>query len=212
MSLPGSGPWCMIRVRRAAGSVQRRPHCAANIPDVRCRLSPPPCRRLGQRRPQGRVARSPPAPLYMDHRDLHERFLQPVFPELAAHLRPHGSGCDLHRQRRRRPTGAPPSRASLHQHRCTRATGARLYHRHDAAEGVSCGGSPAGRSRAGRPQGSWRRDGRRRRLRPARFCQAQTPVLAEQFSSREHDAFRVPYLSDKAPEDEFHGQAVKTVA
>ena len=37
-------------------------------------------------------------------------------------------------------------------------------------------------------------------------------VLAEQFSSREHDAFRVPYLSDKAPEDEFHGQAVKTVA
>ena len=31
-------------------------------------------------------------------------------------------------------------------------------------------------------------------------------------SSMEHDAFRVPYLSDKAPEDEFHGQAVKTVA
>ena len=39
-----------------------------------------------------------------------------------------------------------------------------------------------------------------------------TRVLAEQFSSMEHDAFRVPYLSDKAPEDEFHGQAVKTVA
>ena len=28
----------------------------------------------------------------------------------------------------------------------------------------------------------------------------------------EHDAFRVPYLSDKRPEDAFHGQAVKTVA
>ena len=37
-------------------------------------------------------------------------------------------------------------------------------------------------------------------------------VLAEQFSSMEHDAFRVPYLSDKIPEDAFHGQAVKTVA
>ena len=44
------------------------------------------------------------------------------------------------------------------------------------------------------------------------LCRAQTPVRAEQFSSMEHDAFRVPYLSDKAPEDEFHGQAVKTVA
>ena len=28
----------------------------------------------------------------------------------------------------------------------------------------------------------------------------------------EHDAFRVPYLSDKIPEAAFHGQAVKTVA
>ena len=28
----------------------------------------------------------------------------------------------------------------------------------------------------------------------------------------EHDAFHVAYLSDKIPEDEFHGQAVKTVA
>ena len=28
----------------------------------------------------------------------------------------------------------------------------------------------------------------------------------------EHDAFRVPYLSDEIPEAAFHGQAVKTVA
>ena len=48
--------------------------------------------------------------------------------------------------------------------------------------------------------------------RPARFCQEQTLVLAEQFSSMEHDAFRVPYLSDKIPEAAFHRQAVKTVA
>ena len=42
---------------------------------------------------------------------------------------------------------------------------------------------------------SWHRGsdggGRRRGRRPARFCQEQTPVLAEQFSSMEHDAFRV---------------------
>ena len=36
--------------------------------------------------------------------------------------------------------------------------------------------------------------------------------LYGQFSSMEHDAFRIPYWSDKIPEDEFHGQAVKTVA
>ena len=28
----------------------------------------------------------------------------------------------------------------------------------------------------------------------------------------EHDAFHVAYLSDKIPEDAFHGQAVRTVA
>ena len=53
---------------------------------------------------------------------------------------------------------------------------------------------------------------RRRGRRPAWFCQEQTPVLAEQFSSMEHDAFHVSYLSDKIPEAVFHGQAVKTVA
>ena len=37
-------------------------------------------RGLGQRRPQGRLARFPPAALHMDHRDLHDRFLQPFFP------------------------------------------------------------------------------------------------------------------------------------
>ena len=53
---------------------------------------------------------------------------------------------------------------------------------------------------------------RRRGRRPAGFCQEQTPVMIEQFSSMEHDAFHVAYLSDKIPEDAFHGQAVKTVA
>ena len=48
--------------------------------------------------------------------------------------------------------------------------------------------------------------------RPARFCQQQTHVLAEQFSSIEHNAFRIPYLSDTIPEAAFHRQAVKTVA
>ncbi len=36
--------------------------------------------------------------------------------------------------------------------------------------------------------------------------------MIEQFSSMERDAFHVSYLSDKIPEDAFHGQAVKTVA
>ena len=53
---------------------------------------------------------------------------------------------------------------------------------------------------------------RRRGRKPAWVCQEQTPVLTEQFSSMEHDAFHVAYLSDKIPEDAFHGQAVKTVA
>ena len=48
--------------------------------------------------------------------------------------------------------------------------------------------------------------------RPAGFCQEQTPVIAEQFSSVECDAFHVSYLSDKIPEAVFHGQVVKTVA
>ena len=53
---------------------------------------------------------------------------------------------------------------------------------------------------------------RRRGRRPAGFCQEQTPVMTEQFSSMERDAFDIPYLSYKIPEAVFHGQAVKTVA
>ena len=53
---------------------------------------------------------------------------------------------------------------------------------------------------------------RRRGRRPAWFCQEQTLVLTEQFSSMERDAFHVSYLSDKIPEAVFHGQTVKTVA
>ena len=52
----------------------------------------------------------------------------------------------------------------------------------------------------------------RRDRRPAGFCQEQTPVLTEQFSSMQRDAFHVLYLSYKIPEAVFHGQAVKTVA
>ena len=48
--------------------------------------------------------------------------------------------------------------------------------------------------------------------RPAGFCQEQTPVLTEQFSSMEHDAFHLLYLSDKISKSVFHGQAVKTIA
>ena len=48
--------------------------------------------------------------------------------------------------------------------------------------------------------------------RPAGFCQEQTFVLTEQFSSMECNAFHVSYLSYKIPEDVLHGQAVKTVA
>ena len=40
-----------------------------------------------------------------------------------------------------------------------------------------------------------------------RLCQEQMHVLAEQFSSIEHDGFRGPYLSDNTPEAAFHGQA-----
>ena len=43
--------------------------------------------------------------------------------------------------------------------------------------------------------------------RPARLCQEETHVLAEQFGSTEHDAFRGPYLSENTPEAPFHGQA-----
>ena len=53
---------------------------------------------------------------------------------------------------------------------------------------------------------------RRRGRRAAGFCQEQTHVLTEQFSSMERDVFNVPYLSDKIPEAVFHGQTVKTVA
>ena len=51
---------------------------------------------------------------------------------------------------------------------------------------------------------------RRRDRRPAGFCQEQTPVMIEQFSSMERDASHVSYLSDKIPGFVFHGQTVKT--
>ena len=53
---------------------------------------------------------------------------------------------------------------------------------------------------------------RRRDRRPAGFCQEQTLVLTEQFSSMERDRFHSPYLSDKMPEAVFYGQGMKTVA
>ena len=62
---------------------------------------------------------------------------------------------------------------------------------------------PPGGSRAGRRARETGGVGK-----PARFCQEETHVLAEQFSSMEHDAFRVPYLPDKTLEAAFNGQAV----
>ena len=53
---------------------------------------------------------------------------------------------------------------------------------------------------------------RRQDRRPAGFCQEQTPVMTEQFSSMKHDVFHVSYLSYKIPEAVFHGHGVKTVA
>ena len=38
---------------------------------------------------------------------------------------------------------------------------------------------------------------RRRGRRPAGFCQEQTLVLTEQFSSMKRNEFNIPYLSDK---------------
>ena len=36
--------------------------------------------------------------------------------------------------------------------------------------------------------------------------------MIEQFCSMEYNEVPAPYLSDKTPEDVFHGQAVRTVA
>ena len=80
---------------------------------------------------------------------------------------------------------------------------------------IDSGGSAAGRSRVGRLRESGHRESdggeRRRGRRPAGFCHEQTPVLTEQFSGMERDAFHILYLSDKIPETVFHGHAVKAV-
>ena len=47
--------------------------------------------------------------------------------------------------------------------------------------------------------------------RPARLCQEETHVLAEQFGSTEHDAFRGPYLSENTPEAPFPWTGRSTV-
>ena len=60
-------------------------------------------------------------------------------------------------------------------------------------------GAPEPASGRGRPAAAGDRRG---------SVQEQMHVLAEQFSSMEHDAFRVPYLSDKTLEAAFNGQAV----
>ena len=61
---------------------------------------------------------------------------------------------------------------------------------------------PPGGSRAGRRARKTGGVGK-----PARFCQEETHVLAEQFGTTEHDGFRGPYLSGNTPEAAFHGQA-----
>ena len=81
---------------------------------------------------------------------------------------------------------------------------------------IDCGGPDAGRSRVGRPRESWPResDGGERCLdrRPARGCQEQTHVLAEQCSRMERDAFHGPYLSAKIPEAAWYKSAVQEKA
>ena len=62
-----------------------------------------------------------------------------------------------------------------------------VYVPHLLSRSVPCGAEPLA---AGRVQ----------HRRPAGFCQEQTLVMTEQFSSMEHDAFHVSYLSDKIPE------------
>ena len=47
--------------------------------------------------------------------------------------------------------------------------------------------------------------------RPARFCQEETHVLAEQFGTTEHDGFRGPYLSGNTPEAAFPWTGRSTV-
>ena len=88
--------------------------------------------------------------------------------------------------------------------------------RPDTRSPTDCESPVAGRSLVGRPRGRWHRGsggGERRRGRwPARSCQEKRGVLAEQFSSREQDAFRVPHLADRIAAAAFHGQAVRTVA
>ena len=61
---------------------------------------------------------------------------------------------------------------------------------------------PPGGSRAGRRARETGGVGK-----PARFCQEETHVLAEQFGATEHDGFLGPYLSGNTPEAAFHGQA-----
>ena len=100
-----------------------------------------------------------------------------------------------------------------------RLLGTSAEHTHEGRPGrrtpIDCGGPAAGRSRVGRPRESWHRESgggeRRWGRRPARGCQEQTRVLAEQFSRMERDVFHVPYLSDKTLEAVFHSQVVKTV-
>ena len=88
--------------------------------------------------------------------------------------------------------------------------------RPDRRNPIDCGGPAAERSRVGRLRENWHRESdggeRRRDRRSAGFCQEQTPILIEQFSGMECDAFHVSYLSDKIQEAVFHSQVVKTVA
>ena len=85
--------------------------------DLHCGLSPAYRRWHRRRRPQGCSAGSPPSSLHLDHRDRHHRIIQQLLGRHAPNLRTYHHRRDLHRQRRRRPPGAPPSRSPLHQGR-----------------------------------------------------------------------------------------------
>ena len=93
---------------------RRRAPDPAHLPDLCGRLPPPHRRRQRQRRPQGRPARPPPAPLHVDHGDLHGRLLQQRVRRHAPHVRPHDHRRHLDGQGARRDPHAPPPRPRLH--------------------------------------------------------------------------------------------------
>ena len=79
---------------------------------------------------------------------------------------------------------------------CRRARPCLLGYRQHSCRNTLQGLSSSPRVPPSRPPGAGDRRGGGR---PARFCQEQMHVLAEQSGSTKHDGFRVPYLSGNTP-------------